>query len=367
MNNYWAFVGCNTSRESGGKGIYTLHFNSEDGSFTPCAVFEDIADPTFLRLTRNGQYLYAVIETDDFADNGGGVAAFRVNQRTGTLTRINQQATGGASPCHLTLDRTETCLVASNYTGGSVAVFLLNFDGSIGERQQLLKYQGSSAHPTRQLQPHAHSAIISPDNDYVFVQDLGTDHIYQYRLDTKHTQLNTRSSVTINLHAGAGPRHLIFHPSQPFAYLMNEINSSVVVFDYQPQPGSVNCLLPKQTISSLPNDLPNDSRSENTAADIHITNNGHFLYASNRGHDSLAIFSIHPTTGKLTLLRHQSTLGEHPRNFVLTQDNRFLLCTNRDSDDVVSFHLNVNTGELVATGHKINVPKPTCIQLSVRS
>jgi 6-phosphogluconolactonase len=350
----WVFVGSQTRwKEKPGKGIYSCCFDKTNAALTIANLFLDIENPTFLAVFKN--YLYAVIEVDDWeGKSAGAIAAFSMDAATGKLTLLNRRSTKGAHPCYIGIDKTGRALFVSNYTGGSVAVFSIESDGSLGECSQLITYQGASVHPN-QTSSHAHSAIVSPDNRYVFVQDLGTDIIQTYRLSLQnnHPQLIEKQPA-IHLEPGAGPRHFIFHPIQPTAYLMNELNSTVAVFDYEPAEGR---LTQKQIISSLPDDFS----GENSAADIHITHNGRFLYASNRGHDSLAIFCVDEKTGELTTLGHHSTLGKHPRHFVISPDDRFLLCANRSSDNIVSFYIDAATGLLTSIDQNQDCHKPVCV------
>jgi len=351
------FVGSQTRwKEKAGKGIYSGHVDTKNGALTVAHIFSEIENPSFLIVSQNADNLYCVIEIDDYAGNkSGAVAAFSVDPDTRALTLLNRYATQGAHPCHLSLDKTERALFVSNYGGGSVAVFPVQLDGRLDECSQFIAYEGASIHPNQTV-PHAHSAIVSPDNQYVFIQDLGTDTIRRYRLvfhDAKPKLIEQQPAV--NLQPGAGPRHLIFSSHQPIAYLMNELNSTVVVFDYLAEKGELKF---KQVISSLPAGFS----GKNSAADIHMTYSGRFLYASNRGHDSLAIFAVDPETGELTGLGHQSTLGEHPRNFTISPDDHLLLCANRNTDNIVSFYLDATTGALTPTGqNSYDFYKPVCV------
>lgn len=348
------FVGCYTRDVNGGEGIYTCRLDAQTGALNSVAVFNDIQNPSFLALSHNGQYLYAVMEVRNFAGKpSGGIAAFKIDHQTGELTFINEQATNGIDPCHIALDKTDNCIVVSNYTGGSASVFAINADGSLNECKQLMQYHGCGIH-TRQESPHAHAALISADNQQVFITDLGTDNIYQYPLDIAQRKIDEKNLVIIKTAAGAGPRHLIFHPNQKYLYVLNELNNTVTVYDYVK-----NGVTEKQTVTTLPADF----HSANIAADIHVTADGCFLYASNRGHDSLAIFAIDQNNGKLTLLEHQTTLGQTPRNFFITPDDQLLLCANQDSHNIVSFWRDLQTGYLTPTGQQTKFGKPVCIQM----
>lgn len=356
----WIFIGCYTRKTNGGKGIYTCTLDAKTGALTLANIFTAIEDPSFLCLSHDNKTLYAAIETDDFnQERSGGVAAFRVDQKTGELTLLNQHLSGAAEPCHISIDKTNNCMLVSNYSvnynGGGVAVFLLNADGSIRERSQLIQYSGVGPFPNRQNYPHAHSAIISPNNQQVFVQDFSGDCIHQYFLDPIRGKLTENNPAVIHMKPGTGPRHFIFHPHKPYAYLVGELNNTVAVFDYAAQSGQL-------TEKQIMNTLPADFHGADIAADIHFTHDGRFLYVSNRGHDSIAMFSVDQNTGKLTSLGHQSTLGQHPRNFFISSDDRLLLCANQDTDNVVSFYIDANTGLLTPTGEQSHFGKPVCVE-----
>lgn len=355
MNNHsLLFIGCYTRGIGGGEGIYTYRFNAKNGQLIPVTIFKSIKNPSFLTVSHGGQYLYAVIETGDFEKKeSGGVAAFKINQQTGELTLLNQKTTGGIDPCHITIDHTNQCLLISHYTSGNVAVFQLNSDGSLSERSQFIQYHGSSIHP-RQNNPHAHSAVISADNRYVFIQDFGVDCIRQYLLDPIHGKITENKPAIVKIKPGAGPRHFVFHPHQPLVYVVNELNNTVVVYDYAIQTG---LLTQKQTITTLPTDF----HGENITADIHITADGRFLYVSNRGHNSLAIFAINKNTGELNTLGHQVTLGKWPRNFFITPDDQWLLCANQETNNIVSFYRDKISGQLTPAEQQTFLGKPVCI------
>jgi 6-phosphogluconolactonase len=350
----WIFVGCYTRVAGGGEGIYTCRLDMQTGALIPVAVFKDIENPSFVTLSHDGQYLYSVIETDDFENKkSGGVAAFKINQQTGELTLLNQRASDGIDPCHISIDQTDSCILVSNYTGGSIAVFQINTDGSLSACSQFIEYQGSSIH-SRQASSHAHAALISADNSDVFITDLGADCLRHYHLDVVNRKVTEAPPAIIKTKPGAGPRHMIFHPNQRYLYVLNELNNTVSFYDYVKI-----ALTEKQVITTLPADF----HGENIAADIHVTANGRFLYASNRGHDSLAIFTIDQNNGELTLLGYQSTLGKTPRNFFITPDDKLLLCANQDSNNIVSFWLDAQAGELTPTGQQSSFGKPVCIQM----
>jgi 6-phosphogluconolactonase len=354
----WVFLGCYTCGAGAGEGIYTCKLDPKTGVLTPVAVFKEIENPSFVNLSHNGQYLYAVIEIGDFAGKkSGGVAAFKIDQQSGKLTLLNQRATDGVDPCHVNIDQTDKVVVITNYTSGSVAVFPVNADGSLGEQKQFIQYQTAShVNPIRQEGPHAHSAFISANNRYMFIQDLGGDYIHQYKIDLTQQKIIENNPTVLQAKPGAGPRHLAFHPNQRYAYIVTELSNTVIVCDYAAQTG---LLTEKQIVTTLPADF----RGESISADIHVTADGRFLYTSNRGHDSLAIFAINKDTGELTAIGHQATLGKAPRNFFITPDDKLLLCANQDTNNIVSFWRDKQTGLLTATGQQLAIGKPVCIQM----
>jgi 6-phosphogluconolactonase len=348
------YVGTYTSR--GAEGIYAYRYDTTTGTLSALGVTTGIANPTFLALHPDGTHLYAVNEVAELEGRpGGALSAYQVDASTGALTALNRQSTVGSGPCHVAVDHSGRYALVANYGSGSVAMLPIQEDGSLKEASDFHQHAGSGPHPRRQQGPHAHSVTISADNRYAFVADLGMDKIVVYKLDLERGKLIPNDEPWALTYAGAGPRHFAFHPNSAYAYMINELGSSVTVFAYDAVLGTLHEL---QTLSSLPEGF----EGHNTCADIHLSQSGEFLYGSNRGHDSIAIFAVDPGAGTLTAIGHQSTLGKTPRNFGLSPDGRFLLAANQDSNDIFCFRVDAESGQLSPTGHKTEVPAPVCIK-----
>lgn len=347
------FTGTYTNGKS--KGIYTVRFreNAPEGQVT--GVTEGIRNPSFLALSPGGQYLYAVSELNSGGD-GGEVVAYRVEKSNGSLTRLNSQKSGGDDPCYVTVDKTGRWVIVGNYSSGSVAVLPVQADGQLGKAVSRVVHEGSGPNKERQEKPHVHATVLSPDNRFLYVPDLGTDKIVIYRFDAATGALSPAAQPFRAANPGCGPRHFVFHPSGKFAYLVEELTGTVSTYAVNTADGSLDWT---QRISSLPEGFTGFAGS----ADIHLSPDGRFLYASNRGDaNSIAVFSVHKRNGSLKPLSHPSVQGIHPRNFSLTPDGKFLLCANRDSDQIVVFARNAKTGLLADTGKRISVPSPVCIR-----
>jgi 6-phosphogluconolactonase len=347
-NDQFAFVG--TYTRLGSEGVYTLRLNGETGELTQVSVAGGLENPSFVALDPSGDHLYAVSESNGF-NGSGGITAFNVNKSTGELTQINQQSTGGPGPCHLMVDSTDSMVIVTNYSGGSVSSHPINADGSVGEHTTFIQHEGSSINKNRQEKAHAHSVNIDKANRFAFVCDLGKDQVLTYAMDVENAKLSLSS--TVDEVAGEGPRHFTFHPTNQQVYVLNELGCSITLYNL----GDDGKLSPLETVPTLPEGWD----GENTTADIHTSPDGEFIYASNRGHDSLVIYSIDKSTGKMTFVGHESTQGKTPRNFAITPDGKFLVAENQDSDTIVSFKREKD-GTLTPTGSVINVPAPVCLQ-----
>lgn len=338
------------------EGIYLIRMDPATGLLEHVSKTVGVDNPSFLAIHPNRQFLYAVNEVGDFQGAASGaVSAFAIDQEDGDLTFLNQQATGGAAPCHLTVDKTGRYVLCANYAGGSVSMHPLKQDGTLEKMSDFVQHTGSSVNPDRQQEPHAHSFTIDPSNHHAYACDLGKDQVLIYELDLEKGKLVPNEPAFASTHKGAGPRHFAFHPNGRYAYAINELDSTVTVFNYTEVIGS---LTPIQTISTLPKEF--DGRSH--CADIHIHPTGKFLYGSNRGHDSIAVFGIEQETGRLTVKGHQSTGGRVPRNFAIDPSGSFLLAANQNSDNVVVFRINLATGALTPTGYELTVPTPVCLR-----
>ena len=353
-SQYFAFIGTYTSKTDS-KGVYSFHFDSSSGRLTSMAVAAITRDPSFLTVARNEKYLYAVNELSEFnGKKSGAVTSYSLDPKSGKLVQLNQVPSGGADPCYVFFDQTGRYLLVANYTGGSVATFPVATDGRIGTASAFVQHIGSGPNKERQEGPHAHYIAASDDNRFVFVVDLGLDEVVVYRFDPANGSLTPNDPPFVKLAPGAGPRHLAFHPNGKFAYVLNEVNSTVTAFAYDSQNGLFS---PLQTLSTIPKDFT----AHNDTAEIVVHPSGKFLYASNRGHDSIVEFTIDPARGTLTLAEDFPTEGKTPRNFALDPTGKFLLAANQESNNIVVFRIDQSTGALSASGQVAQVPTPVDI------
>jgi 6-phosphogluconolactonase len=353
QQKYLVYVG--TYTDHGSKGIYAYRFDSSTGKMTSLGLAAETTEPSFLAVDSSGRFLYAVNETETY--NGqptGAVSAFAIQPDTGKLSLLNQVSSRGTDPAHITLDRTGKYALVANYTSGSVAVFALLKDGRLGEVTSFVQHKGSSINPERQKGPHAHAIALAPDNRFAVVADLGLDQLLVYSFDAVKGTLGTQPQV-VKASPGAGPRHLVFSTDGRFLYMLNEMQSSVAAYSYDAASGALHEL---QTISSLPKGFS----SENTAAEIEIDPSGKFVFASNRGDDSIAVFAIDSYTGMLTHVETDSSGGKTPRNFAIDPTGSWLLAANQDSDNIVVFGIDQKTFRLRPRGDLLQVPSPVCLK-----
>jgi len=353
-SEYFAFIGTYTSKTDS-NGIYSFHFDSDTGRLTSVVLAATTQDPSFLTVARNEKYLYAVNELSEFeGKKSGAVNSYSVDPKSGKLTQLNQVPSGGADPCYVSFDQTGRYLLVANYTGGSVATFPVGPDGRIGSASAFVQHTGSGPNKERQEGPHAHYIGSSADNRFVFVVDLGLDEVVVYHLDPAKGSLTPNHPPFAKLAPGAGPRHLAFHPNGKFAYVLSEVNSTVTAFAYDSKSGSFSTV---QTLSTIPKNFT----AHNDTAEIVVHPSGKFLYASNRGEDSIAEFTIDAANGRLTLAGDFSTQGKTPRNFALDPTGKFLLAANQESNNIVVFRIDQSTGALTATDQVAQVPAPVDI------
>jgi len=338
------------------RGIHVYRFDPARGSLEPCGVAEGARNPSYLAFHPFRPFLYAVNELKEFAGTAGGaVSAFAVDAGTGELTLLNQKPTHGADPCHLAVDPTGRWVLVANYSGGSVAVLPLRGDGSLGDATDVVQHRGSSVHGVRQAGPHAHYVTFGPDGRHVFVCDLGLDRVMIYRFQPERGVLEPHAPPSVHARPGAGPRQLALHPNAAFAYAINELDSTITAYHYDPESG---ILREMQTLSTLPHGFTGQS----TAAEIQISPTGQHLYASNRGHDSIAIFAIDRAEGTLTGTGHESTRGRTPRSFALDGTGEWLLAANQDSDTLAVFRVHRLSGRLAPAGEPVACPTPVCVK-----
>jgi len=352
-DQFWVYLGTYTRKNS--KGIYLAELDLRAGTLRLKGLAAALANPSFLAVHPNGRWMYAVGEMGDFQGKKQGAVSALAIRPDGTLELLNQQPSGGAGPCHLTVDPTGRYVVVANYGGGSVASLPIDEDGRLREPVSVIQHTGSSVHPQRQQRPHAHSVNFDPTGQRLIAADLGLDKLLVYRLDLASGKLAPHDPAWVKVDAGAGPRHFAFHPTGRFAYAINELASTITAFAYQADPGRLE---PVQTISTLPEGFTGN----NTTAEVQVHPSGQFLYGSNRGHDSLAVFAVDPATGKLTPKGHVFTQGKTPRNFGIEPTGQYLVAANQDSDNVVLFRIDTQTGQLTPTGQQIQVSMPVCVK-----
>jgi 6-phosphogluconolactonase len=346
---HYLLVGTYDSPKS--EGVYVFKFNSSDGTAKEISHIKT-SNPSFVTVSPDERFVYAVFETAPQDGKGGDIAAFTFNKQTGTLSPVNRQPSGGDHPCHVETDRTGKWLFASNYTSGSLSLLPINADGSLG-KASIFQHTGAGKHPLRQKGPHVHGAMIAADNGHLLVTDLGIDKVVIYSFDASTGKLVAAKQPFAQSVPGAGPRLMTFHPNNKYAYLVEELTGTVVFFKYKK--GKLEA---KQRISTM---IAGDTLPPNSAF-IQASPDGKFLYASNRGDvNSIAMYSI-DKKGMLTSIGHQSTLGRTPRNFSIDPSGNYLLCENQNSDEIVVFKRDNETGLLTDTGNRIKVGKPVCIK-----
>ena len=336
-----------------GKGIQAYRFDPASVKFEPLGLVGEIQNPSFLASDPQQRYLYAVSELE--GNREGGVGAFRIDRKSGHLTPLNQQSSGGVAPCHLAVDHTSKLLMAANYGTGSVPLFPIEADGKLGARSALLTAQGSSADPKRQEGPHAHEIVISKDNRFVYVPDLGLDEIRIYQLDAASGNVTPHDPAFVKEQGGLGPRHLAFSSNERFAYVINELKSVITVFKHDPANASFQQI---QMISSL-----GEGKEADGAAEILIDRTGQFLYASNRdvtgqGTGTIGVFAIDKTNGTLKQVQLVQSGGTFPRGVEFDPTGKFLLVGDQKANYFVLFQIDPATGKLTPTAHKIETPSP---------
>ena len=348
------YFGTYTNAKSGSKGIYRARLDLATGRLSDAELAAECRDPSFLAVHPNGKVLYAIDESSDPAKRPGrGLAAYAIGGKDGALKLLNEQSNGGPGPCHLIVDRSGKCVVVANYSGGSVAVVALQADGSLGALGSVMQHTGSSVNPARQKEPHAHAVALSPDHRLVLAADLGIDSVMAYKLDAARGGLRANDVAFAKLPPGSGPRHLAFHPGGDYLYVINELFCTMAVFGFDATRGTLTDI---QSLSTLP---PGETVQRGfSTAELAIHPNGKFLYGSNRGHDSIVVYAVDATTGRLTHVENQSTQGKTPRHFAIDPTGGWLLAENQDSDTVIVFAIDAKTGRLNANGQVLGVRAP---------
>jgi 6-phosphogluconolactonase len=346
-------VGTYTSGKS--EGIYRCGFDLDSGSLKIESVVKGVTNPSYLAVDSNRGRLFCVNETARFQDSpGGSVSAFALNPETGGIRLLNIQPTHGADPCYVTVDPGGRYILVANYSGGNLTVLPVQNDGSLGEATGVVQHKGSSVKP-RQQGPHAHCVILDQAGRFAYAADLGLDKVMIYRFENLKGALNPAPPGWAQLKPGAGPRHLAFLPDGLILYTVNELDSTLCVFSVDRPTGA---LQQRQTLPTLPPDF----NGENFPADIHVSPSGRFVYCSNRGHDSIAVFAVNEKTGELAIRQHELTGGKWPRNFTIDPTGKFLLVANQRSERITVFSIDNDSGTLSPTGQFTDVPAPVCLK-----
>jgi 6-phosphogluconolactonase len=353
------YVGSFTASGAGqpeqSEGIFLCRLDPASGHLEKVAGFPGGPSPAFLAFSGDGRCLYAVNEVNQFQGLAeGGVSAFAVDPRDGGLKPINSQPSGGPVPCYLSLDQSGRWLLVANYTGGNAAVFPLAADGSLGPRCELAQHAGHGPRADRQEQAHVHSIRMAPTHPLALAADLGLDQVRLYTLDADSGRLRPHRPAAIAIHPGAGPRHLDFHPNGRWLYVLNELDSTLDVFACDANAAAFRCL---QTTATL----PGGCAGENWPADVHVHPGGRWVIASNRGHDSLAVFAIDPADGRVSLAHLVPSGGKYPLNFSIDPSGRWLVTANQLSDNLSVFALDETTGQLTPAGEPLAMPAPSCV------
>ncbi len=333
--------------------LFCQAFDAETGDIGDLTAVASGPSTGFQTVNADCSILYSICQN---ADGKGGVRSYRVDGASGALNLIGEQFAVGGKPCHVSLDRSEKFLLVASYSDAFITVFPLGEDGEIKPYSFTQQHQGGSGvNAARQEDAHAHSIYADPSNRYVFVNDLGKDQVVVYRFDSDAGTLEELRELTVDTAPGAGPRHLAFHPNGRWAYVINELNGTVTHYDWDCEKGALS---EQGTVDTLPAEF----KGENLTAEIVVSQDGRFVYGSNRGHDSIVVYSIDQDDGSLSLVQRESVGGEHPRNFNIDPSGGFLVAANRDTDNAVFFRIYKDSGKIEATGVEVTVPKPICVR-----
>jgi 6-phosphogluconolactonase len=350
------YFGTYTSGKNSSKGIYRSVLDTETGELSAPVLAAEAMNPSFIEIHPGGKFLYAVSESGD----AGTVSAFAIDPDTGNLKLLNSRPSGGSGPCHVNIDRSAKNVLVTNYGSGSASVIPIAADGSLAEPTGFVQHEGASVNPQRQNGPHAHSVNLSPDNRFAFVADLGLDKIMIYKLNVEKGTITANDPAFAKVKPGAGPRHFAFGADGRYAYVINELDGTVTAFSYEPASGTLTEI---QSITTLPDGFAGSS----SCAEVRVHPSGRFLYGSNRGHDSIAVYRIDPAKGTLTFVEHERADIKTPRNFNIDPTGKFCLVANQDGNSIVVFRIDQKTGALEPTGNKISIGKPVCIRFLQKS
>ena len=350
------FIGTYTGEKTKSQGIYALRMDPGTGALSEPVLAGEAKNPSFLALHPSRRFLYAACEVWDAGGKGGGVGAFAVDPAgTGELSPLNHESSGGAGPCYVAVDPSGKVALVANYGGGTVASLPIDPDGRLRPAASAIQHEGKGPNPRRQEKPHAHSINVDPTGKYALACDLGTDEVRVYKLDAATGALAPHDPPAAKTAPGSGPRHLAFHPNAKFAFVINELANTVTAFAWDGQRGTLSEI---QTIGTLPDGFAGN----NTTAEVAVHPSGKFLYGSNRGHDSIAIFQVDSASGRLTARGHQSTQGKSPRHFAVDPSGAFLVAANQGTDNLVVFRIDPSSGALSPTGATATVGSPVCVR-----
>jgi len=340
------------------QGIHHFKLDLSSGALTPAGGASGVANPSFVAVSPDKKFLFAIGEAGLPGKKGGAVASFSIDEKTDDLKLINVESSVGGGPCYVTADKSGKVVLVANYGGGSVASLPVSADGKLSEAATFVQHAGSSVVKGRQGEPHAHSINVSPDNKFAFAADLGLDKVLIYKLDPEKGTLTANDPAFVEIPPGSGPRHFAFHPSAKYAYVCGEMTSTVIAMSYDADKGALKVI---QSLSTLPEPVKG-----NSTAECQVHPSGKFVYVSNRGHNSVAVFHVDEATGKLTAAGHAPTGGKTPRNFGIDPTGKILIAANQDSDNIVVFKIDEKTGMPHPAGQEVKVPKPVCVKFLQR-
>jgi len=353
----WIFVGTYTGKNS--KGIYRVEFDTDTGKLGKPELAAETTSPSFLAIHPNRTHLFCVGEISNFeGKRSGGVSSFTLNAKTGELKLINQQSSVGAGPCHIVCDKQGKNVLVANYGGGSTAVLPVDKDGKLGEASSFVQHTGSSVDKGRQEAPHAHSVNLDAANKFAVVADLGLDKVLVYKFDSASGKISANDPPSVSMAPGSGPRHFAFHPNGKFAYVNNEMLSTLTAMSYDADKGAFKVL---NTLSTLP--APHKG---NSTAETVVHPNGKFVYTSNRGHNSIAIFEINESTGEIKAAGYQGEGVKIPRNFNIDPTGKWMIVANQDGHNIIVYSIDDKTGQLKPTGQRAEVGAPVCVKFVTR-
>jgi len=331
--------------------LYVFAYDEASGELSLTQEIPEIENPSYVCVSPDGRYLHCVWEVLEWSE--GLVSTYAIDGAAGSLSYLGVQGSRGTLTCYVAMDSRSRAAFASNYLSGSVTMFPVHPDGSLAEAASVIRHAGSGPVEERQEGPHAHCTVVDPTDTYVFSADLGTDTIFGYRIDYEQGAMIPHCSLA--LPPGSGPRHLVFTPDGRHCFIVNELASTIAAANYEPGDGTL-------ALTDIYPTLPDTFKGTSEAADIHVHPSGRFVYSSNRGHDSIVMFSVDQATGRLEMLGHRSTEGASPRNFAISPDGRYLLVGNQGSDCIVTMPINQDTGLLGTTSSTVSVPTPVCLK-----